>query len=180
MSARRRNPEPPTEVNLGAIITPMLDTCFQLLFFFIVMYRPQIMEGQMLMSLPDKAEAKGPEASVPNLTTDIEPKMEAELTVVVKTQHDGLNDGGISQLSVVERGVETPIPHTRTGEADFKDLTAHLKKAREGLSNQEDIKVQGDGRLKWDRILKVVDACLAAGFKNPSFQAPQDGAAPAP
>ncbi|HXG13110.1 MAG TPA: biopolymer transporter ExbD [Gemmataceae bacterium] len=176
MSLRRRPSEPPTEVNLGAVITPMLDTCFQLLFFFIIMYRPHVLEGQMIMSLPDKSELQGPEAVVSNPAADIEPKMEAELTVVVKTQHDGINDGVISQIAILERGLETQIPHTRTGEPDLKALYHHLKKTREGLSNQDDIKVQGDGRLKWEGMMRVVDICLQAGFKNPGFQAPPDAA----
>lgn len=166
MSSRSRQGDAPTEVNLHVIITPMLDTCFQLLFFFIIMYRPHIMEGQMQMNLPQKAEPSGKPIE-PNLTPDAEPKVDAEVTVLVKTQHDGINDGIISQMVVQERGKETPV-------ADLKALYEHLKKSRESLTNQDDIKLQGDSRLKWAGMVKVVDVCQKAGFKNPNFQAPPD------
>lgn len=171
MKNRRHGAPDEGGVNLAWTITPFLDFAFQLLFLFVLMYEPSSMEGQMQMSLPMPAEAKG-DATAPS-PGDEEPKLEAELTVVVKTQHDGVNDGIISQLAVVQNGAETPVK-------DLKALRDHLKKVREALANKDDINLQGDGRLKWAGMFQVVDVCRAAGFKNPGFKAPPDGGPAAP
>lgn len=156
-------------VNLSLVVTPFLDFSFQLLFLFVCMYQPSSLEGQIQMRLPMEAEAKG-DATAPNLGED--PKVDAEITVRVKTDQGGLNVGGISQLLVIKEGKETEVK-------DLKELLAKLKQMRENLTNTDDIKLQGDKQLKWDRMIAVVDACRQAGFKNPGFQAPPEpGAGP--
>jgi biopolymer transport protein ExbD len=184
MIRRRRPSEPPTEVNLGVIITPMLDTCFQLLFFFIVMYRPHVLEGQMMMSLPIKdQEAKGPEVLKPNLAPDQPPKDLAELTLVIRGRLGGEHEGDISQI-IVREGVtekQIDIPYLKDGETvDLPTLSqrlkAHLKEVRARLNNKEDFQVQAEHRVKWDRVMRVVDICLLeeVGFTKPGFQKPPD------
>jgi biopolymer transport protein ExbD len=47
MSHRNRKVDPGLGVNLGLIITPMLDMAFQLMAFFIMTYHPPLKEGQI-------------------------------------------------------------------------------------------------------------------------------------
>src|SRR5262245_63763934 len=47
MSNKRRKIAPPTGVQLGLIITPMLDMSFQILAFFIMTYHPSALEGHI-------------------------------------------------------------------------------------------------------------------------------------
>src|SRR5438552_14874064 len=99
-----RKAEPGPEVELP--ITPMLDMAFQLLMFFILTYRPSMLEGHLALSLPSTADAKAatpqevdPKSSAPEET----PELPAEVTVVVKTQDGAHSDGRIQQLLVEER-----------------------------------------------------------------------------
>ena len=59
----KTKPDEPTEVDLPRIITPMLDMSFQLLAFFIIMFHPSALEGQMALNLPAAGEAKAKDAS---------------------------------------------------------------------------------------------------------------------
>src|SRR5205807_173755 len=150
-------------------ITPMLDMAFQLLAFFIFTYHPSDLEGQMELNLPEKAEAADtnvPENPVPS--DNEEPKIDSDITVILRTQHDGRLDGDISQISVVDR---TGKPQTLDSP---EALLKYLTDVREGLDNKEGIKLQGDGRLKWSKIVAIMDVCRKAGFKDIGFAAPPD------
>ena len=157
-------------------ITPMLDMTFQLLFFFILNYNPSPREGQMDMTLPtpkDMVKAvdkpKAPEYKTPG--EDEEPEEPPEVTVIVKTQHDRRNEGIISEVSVMTNSGPKLVP-TPGGKLD--ELAEYLTQLREGLKNKNDVKLQGDSRLKWEAIVKVRDACQKAGFINAAFAAPPD------
>jgi biopolymer transport protein ExbD len=163
------------ETRVEVPITPMLDMTFQLLFYFILNYNPSALEGQMDIVLPtpkDMVQA----ADKPSKSSDAPgpeepPEEPPEVTVVVKTQNDGTNNGLISAVGVQTNSGETNIA-TPNGQLNL--LVDHLKKLRETLGNKNDIKVQGDSRLKWESIVRVRDACQRAGFVNASFAPPPD------
>jgi biopolymer transport protein ExbD len=162
--ARRQEPDA-VETNMLAVVTPFLDMTFQLLFFFMMNYNPSDLEGQMELNLPDKMENAGQDV---NPGGDIEPTVPIDVTVVLKTQHGGQVQGAISQILVEDKTAQqTPIN-------DPALLLEHLKKMREGLENQESIKLQGDSQLKWSEIVKIMDICRKAGFKDVSFSPPLD------
>jgi biopolymer transport protein ExbD len=151
-------------------ITPMLDMAFQLLFFFIVNFNPTDLEGQMDLSLPSEAEkaAHKREDQDPTSKADKEMDFPSDLTVKVRTQQDGIHDGDISALFVRNiNSKEEPVDGLR-------GLHDYLVKAKESVSNKEAIKIQGDGKLKIKSMLKVMDVCRKAGFKNVSFVQPED------
>src|SRR5262245_40064433 len=134
-------------------ITPMLDMTFQLLFFFIMNFNPADLEGAVEMALPseqDKAAHKKEDVN-PKSATDKDPVPDfpSDLTVKVRTQMDGKNDGEISAISV--RNLE--------GKEDTVDglpgLRRYLREKREGLTNKEGLKLQGDGKLRVRSIIKV-------------------------
>ena len=160
-------------------ITPMLDMTFQLLFFFIVNYNPPNNEGEINYNLPASDETaaqstiENPNPSGDDSDQDL--KTNAELTVLVRTQHDGFNDGVISEVRVRENsgGSESTVPTTSE---KLDELVAFLKKRREDplLGNKDDIFIQGDSRLKWSGMVKVMDACRKAGFPNVGFKEPAD------
>jgi biopolymer transport protein ExbD len=172
---RRMLGHQPEGINMP--ITPMLDMTFQLLFFFIVNYRPPDNEGEINYNLPapdETAAASTIEEPKPGGDDELELKTNAELTVLVRTQHDGTNDGAISEVRVRENsGSETTVP-TDNGKLD--ELIAFLKKRRDDslLGNKDDIFIQGDSRLKWSGMVSVMDACRKAGFPNVGFKEPGD------
>ena len=45
---------------------------------------------------------------------------------------------------------------------------------REELQQKDNVKVQGDGKLKVKNLLAVMDACKAAGFENVSMVPAED------
>ena len=99
---------------------------------------------------------------------DPEPEFPSDLTVKVRTQLDGVNDGEISSIFVRNpEGKEDPVDNVA-------GLKKFLMEKRESLTNKNAIKVQGDGKLKVRNVLKVMDACRQAGFSNVSFAPPDD------
>src|SRR5258707_14454798 len=100
---RTRRGDPPLDVDLP--ITPMLDLAFQVLLFFILTYHPSQLEGQMDLNLPDAAQARvaDPKDVRPDNSTPGNLELPSEITVIVKTHHDGTDQGAISQIAVQER-----------------------------------------------------------------------------
>ena len=168
MSTRRHRSEAAPEVSLP--ITPMLDMAFQLLTFFIFTYHPSGLEGQMDLNLPSEktAAAKDKEQmrpdTAPDKAQDLVPP--SDLTVIVRTQQDGVNNGIISALTLEQASGPKPVN-------DLKALQAELTEARKGTPNDA-IKIQGDGKLKWSAVVQVMDVCHKAGFNNISFVPPPD------
>jgi biopolymer transport protein ExbD len=156
-------------------ITPMLDMAFQLLAFFIFVYHPSDLEGQMEMYLPDKPEAAAtevPDNPVPSLEDDM-PKVDADISVMLHTFHDGKRDGEISQCVVREGPDEKEIP-IEPLEVLYRQLLKELTSRREKLTNKEGIKLQAAGKLKWARVVSIMDVCRKAGFKDVGFAPPPD------
>ena len=156
--------KPGNESKVSLPITPMLDMTFQLLFFFITSFNPADQEGQIDMALP----ASGPGLGQVN-PADAPVEFPGELTVKVRTQHDGINDGEISALLVRDlEGAETPIEDGLTGLANY------LATRRAQTKNRDAVKVEADGSLRVRHLAKVLDACRKAGFENVGLVAPAD------
>ncbi len=167
-----RKAEAGREVELP--ITPMLDMAFQLLMFFILTYRPSMLEGHMALSLPSAGDARAatpvevdPKTSAPEEM----PELPAEVTVLVKTQDGANTDGRIHQLLVQERQGNKEF-------ANQQELRQYLQRVRQTLTNQTDIKIQADARLKYAAVIEVMDTCLQAGFRNVAFVEPLNLNAP--
>ena len=82
--ASLRKAESGPEVELP--ITPMLDMAFQLLMFFILTYRPSMLEGHLALSLPAEADAKAdtpmqvdPKTSAPEDTPELPAEVERDV-----------------------------------------------------------------------------------------------------
>lgn len=164
--SKRRAGDPVMDVELP--ITPMLDMTFQLLVFFILTFRPQAMEGQMDFNLPAQGDYKAKDISQVDPTkSDVDVELPSELTVVVKTVRDGVNDGSISSLVVRSREGEAAV-------ANLEALRKHLEKVRKDLTNQADIKVEAESKLKYACLIEVMDMCMKAGFQKVGFAPPPD------
>jgi biopolymer transport protein ExbD len=164
-------------------ITPMLDMTFQLLFFFLLNYHPQLQEGQMDLALPTDKPTVSDSNKQEELSKDVgEEKDELaeppEVTVIVKSVQgdDARNAGDISEISVQLKEATTQITSQEgnTSKDLLKALQEHLKKVRETVGNKTDIMMRGERRLKWQYIVQVLDACEKAGFSNPHFSPPSD------
>jgi len=164
----KRKPDAEIEPNLP--VTPMLDMAFQLLAFFVMTYHPSDLEGQMDLSLPSEniTQAKDKDQVDPNAPPDPNQKLElpANVTVIVRTQMDGENNGRISALTLQDLAG----PHVID---NLGKLATELKERSKTVENKENIKIQADGKLKWEEVIKVMDVCQQTGFKNISFVPPE-------
>src|SRR5436305_14261477 len=102
MSFRNRSkPANPSKIVLP--ITPMLDMTFQLLFFFIVNFRPMpsTIEGQLEMALPtENATANQNQQGGQPRGTDQDLELPSDPAVWERRQLGGANDGAVSALAV--------------------------------------------------------------------------------
>jgi biopolymer transport protein ExbD len=181
--AGKRQQEPGLEPDINQVITPMLDMAFQVLMFFILTFHPSQLEGLMELNLPDagQAAAPKPEQAQPDKSMLGEPEVAAEITVVLKTRHDGVQDGSVGQILLQERQGAKDMPNKKQGGRDVPDhdaLRRYLTEARNGLTNQTDIKIQADSALRYSAIMEIMDVCMRAGFKNIGFSPPPDLATP--
>ena len=159
------------EPEINQVITPMLDLAFQMLIFFIINFHPsQLEEGQMNLTLPDSAQAQAakPEDADPLNSMPGDLELPAEITVLVRTKRGANTQGDIGEITVQE----SQGPHSVGDNA--QNLRKYLEKARVGLGNQNDIKIQADSKLKYAYVMEVMDMCTRAGFHNVSFGPPPD------
>jgi biopolymer transport protein ExbD len=169
--SRRKDEE--EGVQLNYVITPMLDMTFQLLFFFVLTFKPQsAMEGKIDFQLPSTGEAKAqrPEDIDPTKTSDSDLALPAQFTVLVKTVNDGTpNTGNISALIVKTDRGETAVPNLDALEKFLKS-----QHDSQDVQNKDDIKIEAECKLKYGSLMEVIDACRNGGFQKVGFAPPPD------
>lgn len=155
-------------------ITPMLDMTFQLLFFFIINYHPNALEGQMDLSLPAQVENKAekmPQTPVPSESPSDE--VPAQVKVIVRTQQGTSSEGKISRLTVEELTGRTDVD-VPSGKLD--NLKRHLESLGENIDNKKSVLIKADGKLSWGSVVQVMDTCRKAGFTDIGFaELPEGG-----
>src|SRR5712692_3000626 len=176
----KRRVEQGVDVEINKVITPMLDMAFQIFAFFIVIYHPSQLEGQLLLNLPDAAQAKAakPEDARPDQSMTGELELPAEISVIAKTKRsDGSQDGSITQISVQERLGTKDVFKQEQGSKEVPNLDVlrkYLQSVRGSLSNQNDIKIEAESGLRYEYVMAIMDTCTRAGFKNVGFAPPPD------
>jgi biopolymer transport protein ExbD len=177
----KRKPEHGVEVELP--ITPMLDMTFQLLFFFIVTFNPQSLEGQLDFTLPAQGDYKAKDmAMIDPSKADTEIELPSDLTVLVRSPTEGAK-GDIGNIVVKSKETEHPIPAPPPGGQITDELRKYLARVYNDLTNKDDIKIEADSHLKYAKVIEVVDACMKlyndkdgkpVGFKRVGFAPPPD------
>jgi biopolymer transport protein ExbD len=173
--ARRRLPDEPVDIVLP--IPSFLDMAFQILAFFVATYHPSSLEVQMEMALPASADprAQTQQQADPTTTPDSDADLKSEITVTIKTAHEGRPTGKITGITVEGAdGVETPVPGDFDSDRELAGVTSFLTKMQKGLSNKDSIKIKAESGLKYGFVVKVIDACKKAKFTNVGFAAPPD------
>jgi biopolymer transport protein ExbD len=154
----------PVDVTLP--ITPMLDMSFQLLFYFVMTFQSaNAMEGHIDMMLPrgGTPQAKKPDQVDLTKDSDVDLAQQGEITVEVTSRR-----GEINGLTIREKTKSTTVPA-------LKVLRPMLQKVRtEQGGTGTRISILADSRLKYARLIDVMDACLAVGFKTIEFAPPPD------
>lgn len=164
---RRRALDLPIEIQLP--ITPMLDMSFQLLAFFVITFRStSASEGQLDVALPRPVEARAKDPSQIDLTkqTSADADESAEVTVSLAANPSG-ELSGITIHEQKEKTIAAP-----TAAELCAALQAELKKSREASGKAGAIKIEAAATLRYARLVEVMDACLAAGYRRIGFAPP--------
>jgi biopolymer transport protein ExbD len=176
-------------VNLGIIITPMLDMAFQVLAFFIMTYHPSALEGHFDIKMlpPEKVAAKGKEDTSKDPPTDAPPELTDVLLVSVKAVGKGQSEGNRTEGDPSRIELKRPedsnpelisdLNNDVSYEEGLKKLSAELKKFLEDPSHTKaNIKIAPDPELKQRYTLALYDACKGTReeplFQNIQFVAP--------
>lgn len=166
-----------TGVQLGLIITPMLDMSFQILAFFIMTYHPSALEAHIPGHL---APPSGRNADQPILPLDDSPLLEDTLTVKVKAIARGQEIGGRVEGSPSQIFLKLPLeiePHLVADvDVDFsvglKRLETRLRESLKQGAAPAHLKIEADGELRQQYVVAVHDAARRAGFEKVHFVPP--------
>lgn len=189
MSQRSRHNDPGSGgVNLGLIITPMLDMSFQILSFFIMTYHPSALEAHVNGKLvpPSNPLIHGKQKNIPlddPLLSNSDPELEASLQVFVKAIPKGgmertRTDGQPAQFYVKKpEDVDMGAPIADTDEpldVSLRKLKSALKSVLAGgaAAMKGNIRLECQGDMKHRYVMEIYDICKSAGFQNVAFVAP--------
>jgi biopolymer transport protein ExbD len=163
-------------VNLGLIITPMLDMSFQILAFFIMTYHPSALEGHVSGTLAGPHVAGGEHDFTKPLDIGLEDLSD---TIVVRVKTSGVMPGQPEKLYIKRTVV--PVPQQIADEHDGwpaakRRLSAELTRIqKEGGAERSSVKIEADGDLRQEFVMQVYDICKQAGFSKIHFVAPPHG-----
>jgi biopolymer transport protein ExbD len=172
-------------VNLGLIITPMLDMAFQILSFFIMTYNPSALEGHIPGSLvpPSTVAMKGKdnkmEAETPTSVSeeDLTPELEQAVQVKVKAVPKGQTEkdrreGEMTQI-LVKEAADANFQVIADSDSAVDQAVALLEKHLKQITGDKaNVKIEGDGDLRQKYAMLVYDACKKAGFTKVHFVPP--------
>ena len=172
-------------VQLGLIITPMLDMSFQILAFFIMTYNPSALEGHIPGSLvPPENFAKKSKDNTPNPNEnllsvpeeELLPELQDAITVKVKAiqkgQEIGTRTEGAPAQIFIRTALETEPEMIADVNVDLKKealpkLDARLKEMlRKGATKNTNVKIAADGELKQQYVMLIYDTIKGAKIKD--------------
>jgi biopolymer transport protein ExbD len=185
MATKHRETEP--DVAIALPIVPMLDLSFQILFFFIITFNPSRAEGKMSMNLPASGEAKAKDQSSVDFTkSDRDLDLAADFVVLIRSYDDSFslsirNAEKVDELGTA-RGLGQLNPKERKAEIDKlleklkESLETRLKEAKEkdGEKAADNVKIEANGKTKYDVLVSVMDVCVRAGYSQVGFAPPPD------
>ena len=170
-------------VQLGLIITPMLDMAFQILAFFIMTYNPSALEGHIPGSLvpPENFAKKSKDANInpnENLLSvpedELLPELQDAITVKVKAIQKGQEFGARTEGSPAQVFLKTTLDEEMIADVNVdlkKDalpkLDARLKEMlKKGATNKTNIKIAADGELRQQYVMMIYDTIKGAKIKD--------------
>lgn len=172
-------------INLGVIITPMLDMAFQVLAFFIMTYHPSALEtylgGELL---PPAGAVKGDGIAENPAFTELEfgESLGVQIKAVAAGREENDRQEGEPQQLLLKLPHEAEAREIANATVSFEVGLQRLEKELRRFLllqalGQTRVKLEGDRHLKHMYTIMVYDACKAAGCHDIAFVAPaRDGA----
>jgi biopolymer transport protein ExbD len=154
---RGKKTEKNPEVDINRVVTPMLDMTFQLLFYFVINFKPPISEGQIDLSLPKEEEGKPLQA--PEDKLDDEKADEYRITVYGPR-------GYIESITFKSKAAEEGLPVENMMDALEAKLKAIPKPAEGSKSKPPILKIESDNKLKYSELMRLMNLCRELGFKE--------------
>jgi biopolymer transport protein ExbD len=134
-------------------LTPMIDTVFNLLFFFMIVSRFGAIEGLLPASLPVQAAAAAPAPAAGNV-----PRMPLRIQLEADAAHPDRCQYRIDRL------VERPAP--------IRELPARLARIREsepGFGGDTAVYLVAGDSVAWDHVVNAYNAALSARYEKIYF-----------
>jgi biopolymer transport protein ExbD len=167
-----RSPES-SGVNLGLIITPMLDMSFQILAFFIMTYHPSALEGHLAGSLAaaDNGVNRRFDAEVqPHIARVLDEAMDI-LTVTITAGETGLPDKVL--LKTAAEAVPIQVADgTMSWNQAKREVSRALQRRRADDPASTAVKLAPDARLRQSHVMEVYDVCKDVGYDRIHFVPP--------
>jgi biopolymer transport protein ExbD len=139
-------------------IVPLLDMSFQLMFFFVITLHAGGPEGRISLLLPSDSKAE-PVLNQPQAAVAAAP-LELPSDLVVNVRGDG-PDG----LRICIRAADQ-VMEVKDSTALEEVLKAHRIDPATGRTG---LQLEAEGRIKYVRLVEVLDACKRAGYGSISL-----------
>ncbi|MGA2066562.1 MAG: biopolymer transporter ExbD [Thermoguttaceae bacterium] len=150
----RRRSQEEVELNLAS----MLDMAFQLLFFFILTFKPPPAEGQIGLRMPPAqpccpTKGTNPPGETSGDPTTVQPLTTLAIQVVSR-------DGGIDAIQVGVPGRMAPVPA-------INQLNDELIRYFKGSADAfEQVVISASPELAWSELMRVVESCANQRFSD--------------
>jgi biopolymer transport protein ExbD len=145
----------PSDPGINRVVTPMLDMTFQLLFFFLLMFRPPIAEGQIDFALPKVGQGDPGEVGNEGIQEDAGD----EYHIAVYG-----SKGTIEKLTFRAKQFDPEVlPADMMLEALAARLTAIPKPAK---GAKPSLWIEIDKRLNYSEVIRLLNLCRTLGFKE--------------
>lgn len=134
-------------------LTPMIDTVFNLLFFFMVVSRFGAIEGLLAARLPVRTL----EASVPGAVTAV-----PRTPLRIRIEMDAVDDRTCRYR--IDKLAEAPAP--------MRELPQRLASIREkepGFDTDTPVYLYADDSILWDHVVNAYNAAMSAGYDKIYF-----------
>ncbi len=149
MGRRRRSKPADAKLNMAA----MLDMAFQLLSFFVLTFKPDPVEGEIMLRLPppDAVKKEKADQQAGADTNNTNPVQGVE-TLTISIFANG--DGSVQSMSVGEGRVGENTPDKA------KALEGRLRVILDDKDAPfKQVIIQVSSKLRYDELMKVVDVC---------------------
>ena len=155
MLGKKRKGEKLFETDLNRVVTPMLDMTFQILFYFLINFRPASPEGQVDLTLPPE------DGGADRVAADSFPDEKAD-EYIITAQSVG---GSIEALSFKIKDLP---PEYLPPDSMIEALEAKLKAIPKpvGKSKPPVIKIECAKSLRYSALVSLMNTCREMGFKD--------------
>jgi biopolymer transport protein ExbD len=151
LRARKRSQRAAWSMSLN--LTPMIDTVFNLLFFFMIVSRFGAIEGLLAAKLPARTEGKAAVAAAMEI-----PRTPLRIKLMADTVR-----GGPSRVTV-EGFHDSPLAIAKLAGA-----LQHIREAEPGFDAATPVYLMAQDGVAWDDVVNAYNAAVAARYERVFF-----------